>query len=437
MTAPLPLGIRTLPHYRVADEAHVVAMIALSGWAIDARQGREAHALREAASALDRWVSLGLAFERDARGARRFDIAEVVNFAKGPAPLRGDGSFERFVRQARTLVLLQYPQGASADTPPSPGSLPPAQFVVTLHRELPNADAKPGDERTLQLPMPIEDATLSDVLFDVLPPSGTTADVALASGCLDIRLRTTGSTSVACGARWSFVCDPARASRDGAPLADADRDLYTQPVEGVVSVSARVRALADEVGGTEREPWTLVRRFFEHAIDRLWSGVLHEDELAVPEPVDRVLDGGWCDSRTGAALVVALCRARGIPARLVSGYVLMPLLPAERYWLEAWIDGIGWTPWDFTASDLSAHGRDAPWREHYAGQVDYRMKTRILPHAAGGFMGVPLPAARFTMSRIAGEGVEIATFDHATGNVACTDRLVVRRMDAADSAPVT
>lgn len=432
MPAPLPLGIRTHPRYRVAEEARVVAMIALNGWAADIRDGREAHALLEAAVALDRWVSLGLGFERDSRGGRRFDIAEVVNFAKGPAPLRGDTTAERFVRQQRDLALEPFPAGSSVDALPTPDRLPPVHFDVTLARELPSATD--GEARTLRLPMPVEGPALRDVLFDLLPPPGVEPDVALNPGHLDIRIRTAAAVDIRCGVRWSFVCDPASAAESAGPLDVHERELWTLPVESFVKVSDRVRALAVEIAGEEKDAGNLVQRFFDHAIDCLWSGVLHYDEFDVDEPIDRLLDGGWGDSRMGAALVVALCRARGIPARLVAGFALDPACPSERSWLEAWIDGRGWTSWDVLASDLSANGRDAAWRAYCAGRVGYRMKTRILPDGAALMPGVLLPPAWYTMTRASGDGVEIATFDVATGEVLCTDRLVVRRTDPTGAA---
>ena len=432
MTGPLPLGIRTHPRHRVAEEARVVAMIALNGWAADIRDGREAHALLEAAVALDRWVSLGLGFERDSRGGRRFDIAEVVNFAKGLAPLRGDTTAERFVRQQRDLALEPFPAGSSVDALPTPDRLPPVHFDVTLARELPSATD--GEARTLRLPMPVEGPALRDVLFDLLPPPGVEPDVALNPGHLDIRIRTAAAVDIRCGVRWSFVCDPASAAESAGPLDVHERELWTLPVESFVKVSDRVRALAVEIAGEEKDAGNLVQRFFDHAIDCLWSGVLHYDEFDVDEPIDRLLDGGWGDSRMGAALVVALCRARGIPARLVAGFALDPACPSERSWLEAWIDGRGWTSWDVLASDLSANGRDAAWRAYCAGRVGYRMKTRILPDGAALMPGVLLPPAWYTMTRASGDGVEIATFDVATGEVLCTDRLVVRRTDPTGAA---
>ena len=77
MTAPPPVGIRTGARYRVVDEARIVEMLVLLGWAIDARLGRLEAARRDAAETLERWIGMGLACKRSADGARRFDPAEL------------------------------------------------------------------------------------------------------------------------------------------------------------------------------------------------------------------------------------------------------------------------------------------------------------------------------------------------------------------------
>ena len=64
MTAPPPVGIRTGARYRVVDEARIVEMLVLLGWAIDARLGRLEAARRDAAETLERWIGMGLACKR-------------------------------------------------------------------------------------------------------------------------------------------------------------------------------------------------------------------------------------------------------------------------------------------------------------------------------------------------------------------------------------
>jgi hypothetical protein len=113
----------------------------------------------------------------------------------------------------------------------------------------------------------------------------------------------------------------------------------------------------------------------------------------VDAPCDWVLDSGWYDCQLGAALLAALCRARGIPARIVGGHFLFPLFPTKHFWAEVWIDWCGWLPFDLVSWQLSAAGRDREWRNHFAARIDYRMATQCLPLQFTGSMSVRLPAA--------------------------------------------
>lgn len=430
----LPLGLNGLARYRVTDARSVAAMVALHGWAIESLKD-EAKALHEAAAAIARWRSLGLPCEHDASGALRYDIAEVINFAKAVAPGRGDRSHERMVRQARTLIVSNHPAGTTPDAPCAPDRLPAARFTVTFQREFSLAGSPAGGERLLRLPMPVDDGTMSDLEFERLPSPEPPLGVTIGPGRVDLRVRVPASPTVTCGARWSFICDPAAGLVRGGRLDDDERRLYLRPVEGVVRIDERIRALADEIAGGERSPRAQVQRFFDHALDRLSIGVLHYDELDRTAPFDRVLETGWTDCQMASALIVALCRARGIPARLVSGLVLIPAAPFAHFWLEAWLGDEGWAPWDFMAADLSRQGRDAAWRDHYAGRVDYRMKTQVLPRVFNLLPSVRLPRSWHMVARRVGGAVESATFDNATGALVYADRVSVRREDSAAPWP--
>jgi hypothetical protein len=56
-------------------------------------------------------------------------------------------------------------------------------------------------------------------------------------------------------------------------------------------------------------------------IDELACGPVHYDQVTPATPCDWVLESGWYDCQLGSAFLVALARARGIPARIVGGYV--------------------------------------------------------------------------------------------------------------------
>ena len=431
MTAPPPVGIRTGARYRVVDEARIVEMLVLLGWAIDARLGRLEAARRDAAETLERWIGMGLACKRSADGARRFDPAEVSNFfrrAKDPFYV------ERFVVQGRRLALAFHRGATSAAAPPSPDTLPPERFTVTHTREFALARVAPGTPVLLRLPLPIEDETLRDLRFELVAPPDTDAAIAAAPGRLDVRVAAPATPTATLGVRTSFVTDPSRRSAARAPLSDADRELYTRPVEGIVRLTPRIRALSDELAAGEREPFAVVRRFVDFLIDRLTCGVVHYDELDPAAPLHWVLDTGWFDCQMGSALIVALCRARGIPARLVAGNLIIPAAAAGHFWLEIWPGGRGWVPIDSIVGDLSMHGRDRAWRDYYVGRLDYRMKTQVFPRVFNLSPSVRFPPVWHMVTRIDGDGAESATFDNATGALVYRDRIVVQRGDELPGA---
>jgi len=145
-----------------------------------------------------------------------------------------------------------------------------------------------------------------------------------------------------------------------------------------------------------------------------------------PSSLDSVLESRWCDCQMASALLVALCRARDIPARLCSGYLLTPATPSGHYWAEAWIDG-AWRPFDSAAADLAAGGRDAAWRDYYFGRVDHRMTTQVLPRVFNLAPSVRLPPLWHTLQRMDGDAVAQSTIDDATGALVFRDRIAVQR----------
>src|SRR6186713_506438 len=90
---------------RVADEASIVALVAL-----------------------ERWIGLGLPHVRSPDGARRFDPVEVIDFFKHAGRALGDAFVPRAVAQSRALVLAFHEGTPSVDAPPRADALPRTRF---------------------------------------------------------------------------------------------------------------------------------------------------------------------------------------------------------------------------------------------------------------------------------------------------------------------
>ena len=273
------------------------------------------------------------------------------------------------------------------------------------------------------MPLPRPGAYLREVEV-VATPLGSSAEITQTEGRLEVRLGLPEDGIVSIGAELSFLATPPADSAKPGQLNADQAELYLRPTEGLIRVTPRIQALADALAGANG-PFAAVTAFWNYMIDELVCGAVHYDTVAAGAPGDWVLDSGWYDCQLGAAMLVSLCRARGIPARILSGHVLYRLAPTNHYWCEAWIDGYGWLPFDFLSWDLSAGGRDPAWRDHFARQVDYRMLTQCLPLEFTGPMSVRLPSA-WQMTQVGAQsGIEIAFSDLADGSLVYSDHITV------------
>ena len=75
-----------------------------------------------------------------------------------------------------------------------------------------------------------------------------------------------------------------------------------------------------------------------------------------------------------SALFVALCRAKNIPARVVSGYTTETVESTTGHaWVEVYLRRYGWVPFDPTWADIK---RKSAWQFHYLPSV-YLYYTKI------------------------------------------------------------
>jgi transglutaminase-like putative cysteine protease len=100
------------------------------------------------------------------------------------------------------------------------------------------------------------------------------------------------------------------------------------------------------------------------------------------------LGKGVCQDH--AHLMLACCRARGVPARYVSGYIEPGEVPhgASHAWVDVWLEGLGWTSVDVTHATFASEifcrlavGRDyeaaAPVRGRRIGGREEKLNVSV------------------------------------------------------------
>ena len=175
------------------------------------------------------------------------------------------------------------------------------------------------------------------------------------------------------------------------PLSPAERaDFLLQasplvpPHAGLADLAAR--ADADEPFGRVQRLMELVYRGFEY----------RGEVTDVSTTVDEVLASRAGVCQDFAHVLIGLCRATGVPARYVSGYIVQSDgqrpergAGASHAWVEAWTPSHGWRGFDPTNNLLASEhhvkmavGRDyqdvAPTRGTYRGSAGQELSVEVV-----------------------------------------------------------
>ncbi|HWF47343.1 MAG TPA: transglutaminase-like domain-containing protein [Bryobacteraceae bacterium] len=381
-------GVRFADDYRTVAEGRILDMLLLAGSAYELGRPEAIAATREA---LDRWIDMGLGVRRSRTGERLFDPVEVVNVLKGLG-LEGRDCFwaDRYVRTGRRLVTDLSCNGGRG-------------YIIHFRRNFSLRTVPVGKNLRLRMPLPLASIYGDELNIAPFIEGASDARLAMSDGRLEARFQAPGAP-VTLGAKLRFP-EIVRPSRTIHLL---DLLPYLRAREGLIVITDRVSALAQALAGPDADAVSAVRAFWNYLLDELCCGAIHYDQVRTDAPCDSVLETGWYDCQLGSALFVALCRARQIPARLVSGHVLYQRAPTNHYWAEVWFNETGWTPFDLLSWDLSIGGRDSQWREHFYGRIDDRIISQRLPFEFTGALGVSLPDAWHIVQTASDDGVDIS-----------------------------
>jgi transglutaminase-like putative cysteine protease len=188
----------------------------------------------------------------------------------------------------------------------------------------------------------------------------------------------------------SNLADPERTR----PITDQHRSAFTQELlldEKHMEVSPEIKKLANQLAGAENNPVLQARRFFHYVIDNSEhyskSGPMPKG-LCLGSAKECMAGSGDCCTDQHA-LFIALCRARGIPCRLMYGSRLKPENqgkdhdPGYRCWPNFFAPGLGWVPLDISSADAASKERAIDWfggldenRLEWAEGRDFNLEPR-------------------------------------------------------------
>ncbi|MDB6054476.1 MAG: transglutaminase domain protein [Verrucomicrobiales bacterium] len=160
------------------------------------------------------------------------------------------------------------------------------------------------------------------------------------------------------------------------PITEAHRRAYAVELkrdEKHMEITADIQKIADTLTENETNPVFIARKFFDYVIsksDHYSKTGPAPKGLALGDATECLLGkGDTCTDQH--ALFIALCRARGIPCRLMYGSRLKPENadkdhdPGYRCWPNFFAPGLGWVPLDVSSGDTAV---DHP--ERWFGGLD-------------------------------------------------------------------
>lgn len=370
--------------YRNVPEAQILGFLCSP---FELAAGRAEPELAAMQVLLDRLVATGLPFRPDAQDTRRFDLAEVVNFIK-----HAHYAWENPVWLKRSVANMRricQPPGSGdvPDLPADPSQGEPQRIAVTITRRFMPGFLRSGSSLRLNMPKPLN-AYPGSLKVDWLRCDGAIQPPSDEGSRHCVKVMPQPGAEVVIALRQEFIPGASHTpgESDGQPA-----EPYLRPREGLVGITPQVAVIAARLGLRADDPWWSLQRIWDYLFDEISFGFIQYDRLDAGDPLAWGLEHRRFDCRTGGALIVALCRAAGIPARMINGYTLNPIVPTTHSWVEVWMGDDGWVPFDTYAIDLAGGKRDSPWRAHYFGRIDPRFAAEVLPLHFCGLGSARLP----------------------------------------------
>jgi Transglutaminase-like superfamily len=380
-----------------ATESEIIEQILVQCWLFEARSGDRAAALNRAERTLERLLSKGLPSSTGPRGLL-LDPYTANNRIKSRVGEPADEAWQDWQRTTRRNAA-SLPQA-------------PHRYRFLMRREWHSYTVSASQQVILRLPLPLRGAPPRAPKLRLLEPAGALIDMRESPGRLELRVRPPADRGpIVAELEVEFVAgevrDPLTLSAPlGSPIA-GNEELWLRDREALISSSVGVTALAQELARDSATARDFVHRAWRWLMVNLQFGDVHREHLDATDALGGLLREPLADCILGSSLLIALCRARGIPARLVSGYLLHPANVGPHSWAEIRIAPDLWIPVDFGSWCYSAGDPDDPvWGNYFLGRVDARFLAEVAPRDFTGWGSAAPPNRWFRLERLRGDRIE-------------------------------
>jgi hypothetical protein len=318
-------------------------------------------------------------------------------------------------------------------------SLPslPHRYRLTLRREWHVFNRTNGRPLIFRLPLPRRQPARAWSVR-LLEPVAALIDRHDAEGRIELRVAPSAGSPVIAESIVEFESGETRDSgATPAALVDpipAEEQLWLRLGEGLIKPSIRIAHLARHLADTAGDARAYAHAAWAWLMRNLRCGDVLRSELDADDPLGGVFDRPVADCVLASSLLVAICRAAGIPARLVSGFLLHPAAVAPHSWAEVRLCANDWAPFDFASwSYCAGDPVDPEWGNFYRGRIDARMTAEVAPREFTGWGSAPAPQRWFRLERLRGNRMEHTLHSLDTGELIRRDVLELEIIGRVDS----
>jgi hypothetical protein len=382
----------------VASADDIIEQIIIKCWLHQARAGDHAGARQQAERTLERLLARGLAYKNGPGGALLLDPYAANNAVMSRAGDAADESWP-FWQETTRRNAASLPAEAR-------------NYRFTMRREWHAYAVSPGRPLVFRMPLPLRGTQRGPAKVRLIHPADALIDLRETPGRVELRLDAAATNGpVVAELEVAFVGGEVRdTSAPSAPLGEGvgpQDHVWLREREGLIAPSPAIAALAAEMGRESATARDFVLAVWDRLIGKLRIGDVHRDDLDPDDPLGALLQGRVADCVLASSLLVAICRARGIPARVLSGFLLHPANLAPHSWAEVRIGADNWVPFDLgTWAYCAGNPHDPDWGHYFFGRLDARFIAEIAPRDFTGWGSAPPPAHWYRLERLCGDKIE-------------------------------